>query len=81
MNARLAGTSRAPWSGASATHAAAVVPVVLLLCTQGKTCIFLTNNSMKSRLAYLEKFKQLGVHATVVRVCGWVGWGVWVAPR
>lgn len=34
---------------------------------QGKQVLFMTNNSMKSRQAYLGKFVQLGVPAAVVR--------------
>lgn len=34
---------------------------------QGKQVLFMTNNSMQSRQAYLGKFVQLGVQAAVVR--------------
>lgn len=36
---------------------------------QGKTVLFVTNNSMKSRQAYLTKFERLGVPADLVSGC------------
>jgi ribonucleotide monophosphatase NagD (HAD superfamily) len=38
---------------------------------QGKQVLFMTNNSMKSRQAYLGKFVKLGVPAAVVSM-SWI---------
>ena len=40
-----------------------------MVCLQGKRVIFVTNNSSKSRLQYLEKFRKLGLVATKVCRC------------
>lgn len=45
-----------------------VVEVLALLRALGKQVLFMTNNSMKSRQAYLGKFVQLGVPAAVEEI-------------
>lgn len=45
-----------------------VLEVLTLLRALGKQVLFMTNNSMKSRQAYLGKFVQLGVPATVEEI-------------
>lgn len=38
----------------------------LPMTLQGKTVLFVTNNSMKSRVSYAGKFKSLGISAAPV---------------
>jgi ribonucleotide monophosphatase NagD (HAD superfamily) len=58
----------APAAAVGAAAAAAAATAAAAVCVQGKQVLFMTNNSMKSRQAYLGKFKALGVPAAVVSV-------------
>lgn len=52
------------WSGDDAI--AGAQSVLEKLRKRGKQVIFVTNNASKSRRAYLEKFKKMGIDAKVV---------------
>jgi len=52
------------WKGNQLIPGAA--EVLELLRSLGKTVLYVTNNSMKSRADYLKKFRQLGLQATEV---------------
>ena len=53
------------WKGNQLIPGAA--EVLELLRSLGKTVLYVTNNSMKSRAEYLKKFQQLGLQATQAR--------------